>query len=289
MNTSSATDGRLWLPLFALLCGGSVALALLLTLAHSVGMLDWPSAAGLDVAAWRALFTQRGFWQSLIYSVALTVITLCLAVALAVTLFALLGERVRHGWLARLLLLPLAVPPVVAALMAFTLLADSGFVSRLTHALGWTATPADFPSFIFDPGGRGIVITHLVMVTPLLLLLFDNLATHLRLAALMQQGAALGANRAQAWRRIALPLLLRHARPVLAVYGLALLGAYELPLLIGAAQPGMVAVTIQRAVAGYDLAQRPLGYAMASTYFLLMLASWAFLQLRTTRRDGRMP
>lgn len=289
MNISSAVDRRLWLALFALLCGGSVALALLLTLAHSVGMLDWSSAAGPDITGWRALFTEREFWRSLVYSVALTVITLCLAVALALALFALLGERVRHGWLARLLLLPLAVPPVVAALMAFTLLADSGLVSRLSHAFGWTATPADFPSLIFDPDGRGVVITHLVMVTPLLLLLFDNLATHLRLAALMQHGAALGANPTQAWRRIALPLLLRHARPVLTVYGLALLGAYELPLLIGAAQPAMVAVTIQRAVAGYDLAQRPLGYAMASTYFLLMLAVWALLQMRAARRDGRTP
>ena len=284
MRSSSATDGRAWLALYALLCGGSVALALLLALAHSVGALGWPPRASFDSSGWRALLADDGFWLSCGYSLALTTVTLALALALALLLLAAFGERLRHGWLARALFLPLAVPPVVAALLGFTFLSDSGLLSRITHALGWTATPAAFPALIFDAGGRGIVITHLALVTPLFTLVFDRMHQQLRVPLLMQQAKALGASRYQAWRRVALPLLLREARPVIAVYGVALLGAYELPLLLGAAHPSMVSVTIQRALGGYDLAQRPYGYAMASVYLALLIAGWALLTWRASSR-----
>lgn len=287
MSSSSATDGRPWLVLYALLCGGSVALAMVMALAHSVGALSWPPRARFDGSGWRALFTDGSFWLSCGYSIALTIVTLTLALACALLLLAALGARVRHGWLARALFLPLAVPPVVAALIGFTLLSDSGLLSRLSHALGWTATPAAFPALIFDAAGRGIVVMHVALVTPLFLLLFDRLQEQLRVPLLMQQAQALGASRYQAWRRVALPLLLGHARPVIAVYGIALLGAYELPLLLGAAHPSMVSVTIQRALAGYDLALRPYGYAMASVYLALLITGWALLAWRASSRVGQ--
>ncbi len=284
MRSSSATDGRGWLVLYALLCGGSIALALLLAVAHSLGALGWPPRAGFDVSGWHTLFVNGDFWLSCAYSVALTVVTLSLAVAIALLLLAALGDRLRQGWLARALFLPLAVPPVVAALISFTLLSDSGLLSRIAHAFGWMATPADFPALIFDAGGRGIVVTHLAMVTPLFMLLFDRLQEQLRVPLLMQQAKALGASRYQAWRRVALPLLLRQAWPVITVYGVALLGAYELPLLLGAAHPSMVSVTIQRALGGYDLAQQPYGYAMASAYLALLISGWALISWRTCSR-----
>jgi putative spermidine/putrescine transport system permease protein len=286
VRNSSATDERLWLALYALICGGSVAVALGLALAHSVGALGWPPGAALDWSGWRTLFTTHAWWLTLAYSLALTAITLGLALLLALLLLASLGERLRAGWLARAMFVPLAVPPVVAALMAFTLLSDSGLVSRLCRALHLTATPADFPTLVFDTAGRGIVLTHLAMVTPLFVLLFQQLAAHLRLPLLLRQAEALGASRAQAWWRIALPLLLRQAQPVIAVYGLALLGAYEVPLLTGATRPAMVSVTIQRAIAGVDLAARPLGYAMASVYLSLLVVSWLLLTRRAAVRDG---
>lgn len=286
MRTSSTTEGRLWLGLYALLCGGSVALALLLAIAHSVGAWAWPAGGGLDGRGWQALFSDAEFWRSLGYSALLTAITLCVAVLSALLLSATLGAHLRHGWLARALFVPLAVPPVVAALLAFVLLADSGLLSRVAFFFGWTAMPADFPSLLFESAGYGIVLTHLAMITPLFVLLFERLAQTLGLPLLLLQAETLGASRRQAWQHIALPLLLRQARPVLAVYGAALLGAYELPLLIGAPQPGMVSVTIARAVAGYDLTQHTTGFAMASVYLIILIAVWALFGARREISGG---
>jgi putative spermidine/putrescine transport system permease protein len=282
-----ATPGRPWLVLFGLACGGSVALALGLALAHSVGALSWPRTTTLDYSGWRALFAGPAFWHTLGYSLQLTSVTLVLALSTALALVAFLGTHLRTGLLSRALFLPLAVPGVVAALMAYILFSDSGWLSRLAYALGWLHTPAEFPSLIFDPSGRGIVLTHLAMITPLFVLLFERVAEHVRLPLLMQQATALGATRWQAWQHIAIPLLLTQTRAVIAVYTLALLGAYELPLLIGAAHPSMVSVAIARAIGGYDLTQRPLGYAMASLYLILLIGAWAGLVWRAEQRAVR--
>lgn len=288
MRSSSAirrAPGQAWLALFVLVCGGSVVLALGLALAHSVGALSWPRASALDYSGWRALFAGQHFWHALRYSIALTGVTLVLALGIALALVVALGTHLRGGLLGRALFLPLAVPGVVAALMAYSLLGNSGWLSRLAYALGWLRTPAEFPTLIFDAAGRGIVLTHLAMVTPLFVLLFERVADHARLPLLMQQATALGATSWQAWQRIGVPLLLSQTRAVIAVYALALLGAYELPLLIGASHPNMVSVTMARAIGGYDLGQRPLGYAMASFYLILLIGAWAMLAWRTDQRS----
>lgn len=282
-SANKVPPGTAWLTLLLLVCGGSVALALGLALAHSVGALSWPPVSTLDGSGWRALFAGPQFWQTLGYSMGLTTITVLLALSIALALVIALGARLRGPLLGRVLFLPLAVPGVVAALMAASLLGDSGYLSRLAFSLDWVTTPAEFPTLIFDASGRGIVLTHVAMVTPFFVVLFDRLAEQTRLPLLFQQAQALGATPGHCWRRIGMPLLLTQARAVIAVYSLALLGAYDVPLLIGAAQPTMIAVTIQRAIGGYDLAQRPLGYAMASLYLIVIVIAWVVLAWRRAR------
>lgn len=259
----------------AVVIGGHLLLAFGLAGMRSVGLKNWPPAQQLDVSPWRLLVMQGGFWHALAFSAVLTLVTLVIAVAAALILHRALGAELRRGPFARILFLPLAVPSVVAALIAFVMASDSGVLSRLAHALGWVKSPTEFPSLIFDSHGRGIVLTHLALVTQFFVLLFERLAEHLRLPALLAQARALGATSGMAWRRVALPLLLRQAMPVILVYGLALLGAYEIPLMIGGAQPKMVSVAIAQAIGGYDLTTRPYGYAMACVYLALLAVLWA--------------
>jgi len=75
-------------------------------------------------------------------------------------------------------------------------------------------------------------------------------------------------------RRVALPLLARGSLPPCAVYGAALLAAFEVPLTIGARYPNMIAVEIHERIGGVDLALRPQGFAMATLYLLLLAATW---------------
>ncbi len=283
MRASSTSEGRAWRLLLALVVGGNLGLALALAAAQSLGLASWPPAARPDTGGWRLLFSTDEFWRSLAFSAALTVVTLAVALVLALLLYRALGASLERGPVARLLCLPLAVPGVAAGLLAFIVLGDSGVLSRLAHVFGWVTTPSDFPPLVFDADGRGILLTHLALVTPFFALLFARLAAQLRLRALLEQARALGASPGVAWLRVALPLLLRQSRPVILVYALALFGAYEIPLMIGGARPPLVSVAIAQAVSGYDLATRPYGYAMACIYLALVVVGWSAATLVTSR------
>lgn len=287
MRHLSSVEGALWRGLLALVIGGNLVLALGLAGAQSLNLMSWPRAERIDSSGWLRLVQHGEFWRSLSYSIALSLITLVIAVALALAMQRMFAHALGNGLLRRLLLLPLALPGVAAALLAFVVLGDSGVLSRIGHALGWIKAPAEFPSLLFEPGGRGIVLTHLVLVAPVFALLFERLAAHLRLPWLIEQARTLGANPRQAWWRVALPLLLRQARPVILVYALALVGAYEIPLMIGGAQPPMLSVAIAEAVDGYDLATRPYGYAMACAYFVLLITVWAAAMVVIRRSRGK--
>ncbi|MBX9607414.1 MAG: hypothetical protein K2Y51_14415 [Gammaproteobacteria bacterium] len=285
MRASSLSEGRAWRLLLAIVVGGNLALALALAGAQSLGLASWPPATHPDTGGWRLLFSTGEFWRSLAFSAALTAVTLALALVLALLLYRALGAALERGVVARLLCLPLAVPGVAAGLIAFIMLGDSGVLSRLAHVFGWVKSPSDFPPLVYDADGRGILLTHLALVTPFFTLLFARLAAQLRLPALLEQARALGAAPGVAWRRVALPLLLRQSRPVILVYALALFGAYEVPLMIGGARPPLVSVAIAQAVSGYDLATRPYGYAMACLYLALVATGCGAATLVASRGD----
>ena len=60
----------------------------------------------------------------------------------------------------------MGIPAVVAALMTYQLLSPSGWLSRLTYAVGLTAGPDAFPALINDRLAVGIIITHIILAVP---------------------------------------------------------------------------------------------------------------------------
>ncbi|MBA2409979.1 MAG: ABC transporter permease subunit [Gammaproteobacteria bacterium] len=276
-----------WIAGFVVLTAGTALLALTFAALYSLGALGLLSE-GWTTAHWREMLLASSFWTSLGYSLALTVVTLVLATLAALAISLLLGARLRRGPQAFLVYAPLAVPGIVAALLSYQILGDAGLLSRLAFAAGWIQRPAEFPALVFDRLGVGIVFTHFAMITPFFVILFDRLFENERLAELRQSAYTLGATRMQALSRVVLPVLLARALPVCAVYGVVLMGAFEVPLLIGARYPTMVSVEIYSQFARYDLTARPQAYAMATAYLLLMLAAWS-VALRWRPRAVRAP
>ncbi|MGQ0697225.1 MAG: hypothetical protein ACT4PZ_03170 [Panacagrimonas sp.] len=266
----------LWVLAFVLLTAGPALAGLLFSALYSLGGMGLLTE-GWTLMHWRNVLGGGEFWSALAFGFALTVITLMLSVSAALLLVLSLGSRLRRGALGFLIYLPLAVPGTVAALLAYQVLGDAGLLSRVAHALGWVAAPSDFPSLVFDRWGVGIVLTHCAMITPFFVLLFDRLYENEKLADFLQLASTFGASRVQGLRRIVLPLLARRAVPTLAVYGVVLMGAFEVPLLIGAPYPAMISVTIQRRFGLYDLASKPEAHAMATLYLLLAMAGGAAL------------
>ncbi len=234
-------------------------------LLYSLGLVGL-LAHGFTTRYWAHVLADPSTWLSLAYSAIIGAGSLGASLALALALQAALGARVRSGALHGLLFMPLALAPLVAALVSVEILGNAGLVARAAHAAGLIDRPEDFPSILYNFSGTGIVVTHMLLVTPFLILLLDRIAGHESLAALVAVARSLGASSWQAWRRVSLPVLLRASAPVLSIYGVVLMGAYDVPLVVGAQYPVMISVLIERRFSQFDLGMRPEAYALASLY-----------------------
>lgn len=272
--------------LFVLATLGPVLVGLAFSLAYSVGAIGLLSH-GLTLAHWQWTLTQRETWVSVAFSLWTALACLAFSIPLALGGLYLLGQRLHRGALAYLLYVPLATPAIVAALLSFELLSGAGLISRVAFALGLIDSTTAFPHLLFDRAGVGIILTHTALVAPFLLLLFDRLAQSERAGEYEQLAVSLGARRWQAWRGVVLPLLLRRAAPTLSVYLIFLLGAFEVPLLVGASYPAQMSVTVQRQFGSFALADKPRAYALVALYLMLMMAALPLLVRRSFTRGGR--
>jgi putative spermidine/putrescine transport system permease protein len=274
-----------WILLLVVLTAGPLAAGMAFMLLYSTGLIGL-LASGFTLRYWAHVVADGQTWISLAYSAWMGAISLGASLGLAFTLQAALGARLRASPLRGLLFLPMAIPPLVAALLSVELLGNAGLVARLAHTVGWIERPEEFPTLLYTTSGAGIIFAHVTLVTPFLLLLLDRLARHESVAELEQVAYTLGASRWQAWRRVRLPVLRRACAPVLSVYFLVLMGAYEVPLLVGPQYPSMISVLIQRRFSQFDLGTRPEAYALASIY--ACLAAGLFLVLFASRAKPRV-
>ena len=120
-----------------LLLMGIFLLGLASGLVQSFGVVPSLGLTEPTLDYYRGLLGSSGFWQSLCYSLYLSVVSSVLAVALGVALCSalVLSGRVR-GRASRLIRLPIMLPHVVVALFVMNLLSQSGLIARLLYALG---------------------------------------------------------------------------------------------------------------------------------------------------------
>lgn len=209
-----------------------IALGAAYSLLSAVGIAG-AGARGLTLQPMAAVFGDMQTWRGLAWTLltagAATLLALVTACATA------LWIRSRPWWL-RLAMLPMAVPHVAAALAVLLLLGQSGWLARLAHAFGLTATPADFPALVYDEAGVALVVAFAWKEFPYLLLTaVAVLAT--RADDLEAVARGLGASPAQTFRRITWPLLWRAMAPAVLATFAFLIGQYEMPLLLAPSDP----------------------------------------------------
>ncbi len=92
---------------------------------------------------------------------------------------------------------------------------------------------------------------------------------------------SLGCGRKGFFARVYAPLLLRRNLPLILLYGVYLLGTYEIPMLLGRSAPRSISVYITEQLTRFDTGNFALGHAAAVLYALLVaLALFGLLRLR---------
>ncbi|QNE18249.1 ABC transporter permease subunit [Kribbella qitaiheensis] len=238
---------------------GGVAQAI----AQSFGYQPSLPGARISTDAYTALWSDPAVRASLLLTgrvaVVSTVLSAVLGVAAALTLRRLGRSR---AWVTGVFQANLAVPHLVGALCMLLLLSQGGLLSRLTHAVGLTASPTAFPAVTNDRFGWSIIAEYVWKETPFLTVIV--LATLSRgLQDLETAARSLGASRSQRLRHVTLPIL----TPALAagsvlVFAFAA-GSYEVPYLLGRPYPATLPVVALQYYNATDLTSRPEAMAVA--------------------------
>lgn len=237
--------------------------------AYSVGWIGILSE-GASLLYWNQVFKSGELLGSFLYSATLAGIGVLLSVSLALVISMGFRVQLRRRFWSYLIYVPLAIPGMVASFLMLQLLSKSGFFSRISLNMGWIASLQQFPDWINDSYGIGIILTFILVVSPFFIILFMNVYQNERIEELATLAFALGARQDQIFWKVTLPILLLKTRRIMILYFIFLLGSYEIPLVLGQESPQMLSVLIIRELKQFDLRLIPEGYVIAVSYTVVI-------------------
>lgn len=258
---------------------------LLYSLLQSLGWNPAIGATTLNFQAYQDLLwspTYRdtiwtGFTLSLWISLASTILSTVIAIGLALVIRAQTQGAAVWTFLFQV---NLPIPHIVAAIGLLFVLAQSGLLARIAVSLGWITSPADFPLWVRDPHGIGIIAAYVWKEVPFIGLIV--LAALRALSGRYEDAAqTLGANRWQRFRWITLPLIAPSVLSAALIVFAFTFGAYEIPALLGVRYPRALPVTALRFFLDADLNARAEAMALSLLItFVLVLVVLLYLRLR---------
>lgn len=253
---------------------------LALATAQSLGYFAVTGENAFTLRHYAELSRDREAYASLWLTLKLATVATMLSAVLALALALGLREFARRSRVVNLLLqLPLAVPHLAMAGALITVIAPSGLLARAVYAVGLIHEPADFPAFINDRYGVGIVLAYVLKEVPFIALM--TLALLARLGDEYEQAArVLGASAWQRFRYVTLPLVAPAVVSSSLIVFAFIFGAFEVPFLLGRPYPALLSVVAQQRYMDVNLLARPGAIALAVISTLLTAAlAWAYLRL----------
>lgn len=258
------------LPFFILITMLPLLAGLVYALLNSLGLAGILSE-GFTLNYWKEIFSSGEFLQTFFYSIFLTAVVVLLSVFIALVLQKNFKNKISTGATSFLFYIPLAIPFIVAAFLTYHFIGASGLFARIAFSLHLISDQNEFPGFVNDANSIGIILTHCIIATAFLTILFATIYKNEKLEELSSAANTLGADEKQVRSKIIIPVLLKKAMPSIILYAVFTFGSYEIPLLLGRQDPQMISVTIARKFQRYNLQDVPVAYAMASIYTLLII------------------
>jgi len=208
--------------------------------------------------------------QSLKYSLYISFVSALLATVLG-TLFCaiLVWKNKTKGGITRIVQIPIIVPHVVVALFVVNILSQNGILARVCAGLGLIAEQQEFPMFLYDPNGIGVIIAYLWKEIPFIVYFVLALMANIN-GSLGEAAINLGANQFQTFMKVTLPLCMNTILSGFLIVFVFALGAYELPYILGATLPKALPILAYIEYSKPDLLARP--YAMAVNGMIIVIS-----------------
>lgn len=210
---------------------------------------------------YKEILTRSDILQSLKYSLYIAFVSAFFATSIGTILCAILVNlRQVKGKVMRVVQIPIIVPHVIVALFAINILSQNGILARIGAQLGLISDQQQFPLFLYDGHGIGVILAYLWKEIPFIVYFVIALMANIS-DSLGEAATNLGANRIQVFWKITLPLCMNTILSGFLIIFVFALGAYELPFILGATLPRALPVLAYIEYSKPDLLARP--YAMA--------------------------
>jgi putative spermidine/putrescine transport system permease protein len=241
---------------------------------------------GFTLEFWKEVLTSSTLGESFLYSAIISAVGVLLSVSLALWVVLKFKESFNNKYLSFIIYMPLAVPGIVSAFFTYQLFAQAGFFARISYHFNWINSVQQFPDLVNDNLAIGIIITFISLLTPFFILLYLNIYKDEKIEELSQLSKALGANKKQVALKVSLPIMLKKSWVLILLYFIFLLGAYEVPLILGQESPQMLSVLILRELKQFDLTKISEGYVMAVVYTMVIMSATLFIFSRKKLRNN---
>ena len=282
LRTPHARRAVQLLPLM-LVIGGLFAGGMALAFVQSVGFFPASGEHRFTLIHYRNFFSDPEFRNALLLTFGVASISTAFSVVAGLALALPLRRIARRSRIFNVLVqVPIAVPHLVVALLLLDVIAPGGLISRMAYAAGIIKVPSEFPVFVNDRYGIGIIIAYVLKETPFVAVMV--LAVLVRLGDEYDAMArTLGASAWQRLRYITIPMVAPAWISSALVVFAFICGAFEIPLLLGRQYPAMLPVVAQRKFMNIDLATRPdaiaVSIVIACTAALLAAAYMRFAKV----------
>ncbi|MGF7060409.1 ABC transporter permease [Brassicibacter mesophilus] len=245
---------------------GIFASGLIMGCAQSLGHFKAIGLTEYTFKYYIEVLTSKGFLSSLSFSLYISVVSSVVAVILGVMLaYAILRSKHRKGIEEAIYKLPVIVPHVVAVLLVYNILAQSGILPRLLYSVGIIKDQSQFASLLFERNGVGIIIAYLWKEIPFIAMVVYTILSNIN-DKLSQVALNLGASNRQVFFHVLLPLIMPSILSSFIIVFAFSFGAFEVPYLLGPTSPKTLPVKAYIEYTNPNLANRP--YAMVINMIL---------------------
>lgn len=256
-------------PILIVLLGIFVG-GIFLGLLQSFGYFKAVGLTQFTLKYYKEVLASEGFLQSLHFSLYTSFVSSVIAIILGVVLsYAIYQMKGKKTFVENLYKIPIAVPHLVAALLVYNILSQTGILPRILFELSLISDPSQFPSLLYEKNGIGIIISYVWKEIP-----FVALTTYAILSRVSNQfvdvAYNLGANKRQVFFYVLLPLIAPAVFSSFIIIFAFSFGAYEVPLLLGPTQPKALAVQAFVEYSNPVLQNRP--YAMVYNMLITAIA-----------------
>jgi putative spermidine/putrescine transport system permease protein len=212
------------------------------------------------------------FLSSLRFSLYISIVSSIAAVILGVGLaYLMLKNKHKNGMEKVLYKLPIIVPHIVAALLVYNILSQSGILPRLFYSLGLISSQEQFPELIFDRGGIGIITAYLWKEIPFVAMVVYTVLGNIN-DKLTEVALNLGARQSQVFWHVLLPMAMPSILSSFIIIFAFSFGAFEVPYLLGPTGPKALAVKAYIEYSNPDLINRPYAMAINSMITIISIA-----------------